>query len=156
MVKLFTIILKEDLAAVLGGQTKLSSVLPNVWESDDGTRELTEAPRVPSDPETVTIEVFFAAETDLSQYMHQAMDAPLAYKLPLAVIDAGVVRPFADQEMLDLARETVRCNIIPSNEPLWHWIMKTPENEREAKHGPYLTKAYDELTAEEKRGGFRP
>ena len=145
MVKLFAIISKEDLAAVMGGQTKLSSILPDVWESDHGTRELTEAPEVPRDSETVTIEVVFAAETDLSRHVHQAMDAPLASKLPIALIDTGVIRAFSDQEMLGVAREAIHFNMLPSPEPLWHCIMETLANEHESRFGPYLTKAFDEL-----------
>jgi hypothetical protein len=148
MVKLFAIISKDELAAVVGGRTKLSSILPDVWESDHGTRELTEAPEVPRDPGTVTIEVVFAAEVDLSRYMHQAMDAPLTYKLPISLIDAGVIRAFSDAEMLELARKTITLNMLPSPEPLWHCILETPANERESRFGPYLTQAYVELHPE--------
>jgi len=69
----------------------------------------------------------------------------LTYKLPISLIDAGVIRAFSDAEMLELARKTITLNMLPSPEPLWHCILETPANERESRFGPYLTKAYDEL-----------
>ena len=146
MVKLFAIISKKDLEAVLAKKSKLSSVLRDEWENGGVTQELMASTQVPGDSETVTIEVAIETEGDLSQYVFEALDCPLAYKLPIALIDTGLVRAFSDLEMLEVARETVKSCMFPSPEPLWHYMMETPANQRRHRYGPYLTKAFDELT----------
>ena len=146
MVKLFAIIQKMDLEAVLAKKTKLSSVLTDEWENGGVTRELLASPQVPRDSKTASIELSLGGNIDLSQYLIVVMDGPEYYQLPIALVDQGAIRVLSDTEIMVAARKTIQSCMLPSPELLWHWIRDTPKHNRQARYGPYLTKAFDELT----------
>lgn len=145
MQKLYTIVGKDDIAAVVSGARLLSDLLCAADGGENSKAELVDTPSVPNKLGASVIEVSFGSSETLVPYLLQIMDAPTTYALSAEMLDQGRVRALSEAEMNAIARGQIRLCVPPSSMRLWEFIDHCPVEERLQRFGPYLMRAYVEF-----------